>query len=92
MLKQEQKTKSCTTCQKNLSCKTQLENTPCFGCSEHEAITPLSCPRSFSNEHTWDTSHYEEGKLTCLNCGLETTVYLARQARQQRDKGFSTVF
>ena len=53
-----------------------------------EAITPLSCPRSFSNEHVYDTSQYEQGKLKCELCGLETTVAEARKAHDQKEKGF----
>jgi hypothetical protein len=77
--------KSCSTCNKNLNCKTQLENGPCFGCSEHEPVTALSCPRSLSNEHVYDTSRYAKGKLYCLLCGFETTVEEARKARKIRD-------
>ena len=82
------KVKSCSTCKNNLSCQTQEFNGPCFGCSDWQPITVLSCPRSFSNEHTWDTSQYELGILTCLNCGLETTVFEARKARQIKDRGY----
>lgn len=53
-----------------------------------ETITALSCPRSFSNEHVYDTSGYEQGKLTCLLCGLEVTVTEAREARKIRDGGY----
>jgi hypothetical protein len=82
------KTKSCSTCNKNLSCQTQTENKPCFGCTDWEEVTVLSCPRSFSAEHVYDTSRYEEGKLSCLLCGLETTVTEARKAKLIKDRGF----
>lgn len=82
------KTKSCKTCNKNLSCKTQLENNPCFGCTDWEEVTALSCPRSFSKEHVYNTAQYEHGKLTCLLCGLETTVFEARKAHNIKERGY----
>ena len=53
-----------------------------------ETITPLNCPRSFSAEHVYDTAEYEQGKLTCLLCGLKITVAEARKARLIRDRGY----
>lgn len=78
-----QEVKTCTTCDKNLNCQTQLNNYPCFGCSDWQKITVKSCPRSYSNEHVYNGSEYEHGFLTCELCGFRTTVIEVRQFRKE---------